>query len=319
MKMRLALIVSLCFIGVFVEAAVQRQEAAGQVGIQIDGSNIDFVKSVSGGSIRGEVATQQLSTEIAAKKHLATITYEPLTVEVGMGMSQSFYEWITATWDKGHLTKNVELLALNSDLGVQSSREFPDAFITEVTIPTLDGASKDPAYMTVKIEPSSIRYIKGDGSKVGAKSESSTQKWLSSNFRVELGDLPVSRVAKIESFTWKQAIVQDQVGSFRERTKAPANIVVPNLRLTISMADIDPWMDWHKSFVIDGKASDADELAGSITFLGPDLVAELATIELSHVGIISLETESSAANKEAVARFTVELYVEKMAFSHNVK
>ena len=78
-------------------------------------------------------------------------------------------------------------------------------------------------------------------------------------------------------------------------------------------------MDWHKTFVIDGNASDSEELTGRIVFLGPDLSEELATIDLSHVGIISLETESAEANKEEVARFAVELYVEQMAFFSNVR
>ena len=80
------------------------------------------------------------------------------------------------------------------------------------------------------------------------------------------------------------------------------------------MADIEPWAEWHKSFVIDGKCTDSDELTGSLTFLGPDLEEELASISLKHVGIISLEQGAVEANKEEIARATVELYVEEVAF-----
>ncbi len=318
MKKSLALMVGLCFVGLLVEAAVPRQGAAGQFGLRIDGSNfLGFVKSYSGGFIRGEVATDQRGRENVVKKHITKIAYEPFTVEVGMGMSNDFYEWISATWDKGQVTKNVELLATDFDKKVQSIREFRDAYITEVTIPTLDGSSKDPAYMTIKTEPSKIFYRPGDGSTVGAKSPTKTKKWLSSNFRITLGDLPCTRVAKVDSFTWKQGVIKDEVELFRELTRITSKAVVPNLKLTISMADIEPWMDWHKSFVIDGMSSDSEELGGSIEFLGPDLITELATIDLSHVGIISIETDRAEANKEEVARFEVELYVEQMAFSYN--
>ena len=92
---------------------------------------------------------------------------------------------------------------------------------------------------------------------------------------------------------------------------------MPNLKLTISMADVEAWEDWHQSFVIDGKRSDDDdELTGSITFLDPSLTKELAEIQLLHVGLISLDTTGPEANQEEVPRFTVELYVEEMKFEY---
>ena len=61
-----------------------------------------------------------------------------------------------------------------------------------------------------------------------------------------------------------------------------------------------------------------DELFGAMTFLGPDLQDELASIELHHVGLISLESAAHEANKEEVGRCTVEIYVEEMKFNHSV-
>jgi hypothetical protein len=85
------------------------------------------------------------------------------------------------------------------------------------------------------------------------------------------------------------------------------------------MADLQPWLEWHKCFVIDGICAEADELTGSITFLAPDLETELGWIELFNVGIFALDvygesTGTSALNKDSIARFTVELYVEDMKF-----
>ena len=55
MKKGLALLVGLCFVSLYVEAAELRQVAAGQIGIRIDGSKaLDVVRSYSGGSIGGE-------------------------------------------------------------------------------------------------------------------------------------------------------------------------------------------------------------------------------------------------------------------------
>ena len=295
-----------------------RSYTAGRFALDLDGAIAGYVKSVTGGNIKGEVAVHQLGPDNIQKKHLATITHEPFTVEVGMGMSKAFYEWIRASFDKGYVTKSGEMIAADFDYQAQSARTFMDAYISEVTIPALDGSSKEPAYMTVKMDPERIRYEKRSGEKLKGNIGSAQKKWLCSNWRFELGSLPCSRVAKIESFTWKQGIIKDEVGAFREPTKHPAKVEVPNLKLSISMADIEDWRMWHQSFVIDGKCAEDDELTGSITFLGPDLKEELAEIHLDHVGIISLEQAKQEANQEQVARFDVEVYVESMRFEYKV-
>ncbi len=108
--------------------------------------------------------------------------------------------------------------------------------------------------------------------------------------------------------------MQDEVGQFREADLRPAEIEVPDLRVTLSMQDMDAWSDWHRTFVIDGQCDETDELSGSITFLAPDLQEELATIELINVGLISLGMGAQEATKEQASRFTVELYVQEMRF-----
>lgn len=289
----------------------------GRFALNVDGLGmLGFVKKFSGGTIKGELATHNLYSVNIQKKHIVGIIYEPITVEVGMGMSAGFYELISAAFDKGYVTKSGEIHACDFDYKSISVREFLAAHISEVTIPALDGSSKEPAYMTVKINPERIRYRKGDGSQIQGKIVPATKKWLCSNFRFTLGNLPCSRVAKIDSFTWKQGIIKDEVDQFRVPTKHPAKVEVPNLKLTISMADLEPWQDWFRSFVIEGQCAEGDELTGAITFLAPDLKNELAEIELLNVGIISLQGFGQESLGEEVARFTVELYVGKMTFNY---
>jgi hypothetical protein len=300
-------------------AANDRSFTAGRFALDLDGQIAGYIKSCAGGNIKGEVAVHNLGPDNVQKKHLATIVHEPFTVEVGMGCTEALYEWIQSSFDKGCITKNGEVVAANFDYEAQSARCFYDAHISEVTIMALDGASKEPGYMTIKIDPERIRYEKRGGEKLNGSIGVATKKWLCSNFRFELGSLPCTRVAKIDSFTWKQAVIKDEVGVFREPTKHPAKVEVPNLKLTISMADLAAWAEWHRTFVIEGKCSDADELNGEIAFLGPDCKEELGAIELDHVGIISLQQAKVEANKEEVARFEVELYCEKFRFRYKVK
>jgi hypothetical protein len=299
-------------------AGNSRSYTAGRFALDLDGQIAGYVKSAAGGNIVGEVAVHQLGPDNVQKKHLATIKHEPFTVEVGMGMTRGFYDWIRASFDKAHVTKNGEVIAADFDYKAQSARVFYDAHLSEVTIPALDGSSKDAAYMTVKIDPERIRYEKRSGEQLKGTIGTATKKWLCCNWRFELGALPTQRVAKIDSFTWKCAVIKDEVGMFREPTKHAAKVECPNIKLTISSADIEEWRQWHQDFVIDGKCADSDELTGSITFLGPDLKEELAEIQLDHVGIISLQDAKREANNEQVARFEVELYCETMRFEYKI-
>ena len=290
----------------------KRTYAAGRFALFTDGEALGFVKSVSGGNIKGEVATHNMGPDNVVKKHLATIKHEDITVEVGMGMSKNFYEWIRQSFDKSHMTKSGEIVAADFDYKAQRATEFYDAHIAEVTLPAFDASSKDAAYMTVKINPERLRHVKRSGETLSAKMGTKTKKWLPSAFTFELGDLPCDRVAKIDSFTIKQSVVEDQVGKFREPTKHAAKVEVPNLKITFSAADAEGWEAWFKSFVIDGKCADGDELDGQITILGPDHSEVLGRIELYHCGIISLQPTKLEANKEAPARLEAEIYVEEM-------
>ena len=301
-------------------AAQDRSFTGGRFAMVLDGETQGYVKKSSGGFVKGEVATHQPGGEsIYAKKSLVTTTVEPLVVEVGLDMGPGYMEWIKRSFAGELPTRNAEIVACDSEGRVMARRELINVVITEVTFPTLDGSSKEAAYVTVTMAPEKVKYSKGDGSQMAAPKASATKRWLSSNFRIELGDLPTKRVSKIDSFTWKRDVVKDEVGTFREPTRSLGQIWVPDLELTISNADVREWEDWYRSFVIDGRSDDSAEKTGKIEFLSPDLTTVIGSIDLMNVGLIALQTEDAAANKEEVARFTVELYVEQLRFSSSNK
>ena len=291
-----------------------RSFASGRFAFGIDGKFAGFVRKVTGGAIKTEPVTHNLSTNFIQRKNPGILDYDMLTFEISMGMGKPLWEWILASWKQDFQQKNCELQLCNFNHEVQVVRSFADAYITKLTVPTLDAGSKEPGYFTVEINPSAIRYEKGDGRRIVGEENTGVKRWLCSNFRFQLGDLPCARTAKIESFTWEQKIVNARRGTSREYGMEPAALTVPNLKVSLSMADVDAWAAWHKSFIIDGHCTDDDELSGSITFLGPDMNEELAIITLNHVGLISMEQQAVEANSEQVARFDVELYVEEMHF-----
>lgn len=293
-------------------AADKRSYAAGKFMMSLDGEP-SLLKSFDGGNIKAEVVTHAQSTDLYAVKHISTLKFEPFKIEVGISMGKGLYEWIKASLDKAHVRKNGFIASANYDYKAMEYRHFRDALITEITVPALDAASKDSAYLTVGFRGEEITMQKGDNADLKGVLNTKQKAWLCSNFRVEIGGLPCARVSKIDSFTIKQNVVDDAVGSMRINCIEPSQIEIPNLKLTISAADLEPWAKWFDDFVIKGNNGQDKELNGAIEFLDPSMSRVLGTVNLMNVGIFSMAQQKQEKG-DKINSFVVELYVEKMAF-----
>ena len=157
-------------------------------------------------------------------------------------MGKGMYDWIKASFDKGYVTKNGTFTSADFNYKAQSRLDFQNALITERHRARSSTARrKDAAYFDIEFEPEQVRWAKGGGEDIRGKIGPKQKAWLCSNFRVEIGGLPCNRVATVDSFTWKCAVAADQIGIFREPTKHPAKVTVPDLKLAISNADHDAW------------------------------------------------------------------------------
>jgi hypothetical protein len=255
-----------------------------------------------------------LDGEVAVLKDVDvdTIKGEVVTINIGMSMGKGVYEWIKASLDETHLRKNGYVVAADYNYKAKSYRHFRDALITEITIPALDGSSKDTSFFTIKFAPEEISYQAGDDADIKGVVNTKQKKWLTSNFRLRLGDLPCGRVSKIDSFTIKQGTTQDHVGEQRISTKEPTKLEFPNLKVTFSASDVKPWATFFDDFVIKGNNGQDAELSGAIEFLDPSLKEVLGSVDLFQVGIFSLAEDKGEANKDSIKRWTAELYVKRM-------
>ena len=297
--------------------AEQRTYTNGRFVMDIDGYNVGFLKKFSGLAMEADIVSNDLGPDNMQKKHVSNIKWTPGKATVGIGMGKGMYEWIKASFDKGYVTKNGTFTAADFDYKAQSSLTFFNALITGVTVPKLSGDSKDAAYFDVEFEAEQVRWAKGGGEVIKGKIGPKQKSWLCSNFRVEIGNLPCNRVASVDSFTWKCAVAADMVGIFRENTKHPAKVTVPDIKLAISYADHQAWADAARKWFVDGQHLEADEMSGRIVFLGPDMKAELGSIDLMNLGFKKFSDDDAEANSEKIKRFNVELYCEGMKFNIN--
>jgi hypothetical protein len=293
------------------EAAVARATTAGRFALELEGGVAGWLQSVKGGDARADVVAQDLGGAYL-KKHLAQISYADIEMSVGMPTG-SLADWIEATLGGSLDQRDGAIIAADYQYKEQSRREFESALITEVSFPALDGASKDAAYMTVKLQPEYTNRAKGSGAALGAKT-TTAKKWLCSNFRLTLGDLDCSRVTKIDSLTIKRQMQDDDVGGARGYARVPGNLEVSDLVVTLPEAYAQDFADWHEDFVVKGNCSDGDELKGKIELLAPNLVDVLGTIELWNVGIFGITDGTSSPGVDSIRTIKAEMYVERVSF-----
>jgi hypothetical protein len=255
------------------------------------------VKSIEGGATVGIVVTSPAVPPAASpfrEKHLSGIRYEPIAIEAQFGSAPPLFEWIRAAWQGTRAQKNGSAIPVDASGRPLSRREFVNAVIAETTVPTLDSASTNPAYVTVRLAPELTRDVTPPTTLPAAPRPPAPS--LSSNFRLSIGGLDSTRVFKIDSFTVRQ---QTNLVEF------------PNLRVELGGASAESWRTWFRSFVIDGNSSSANEKTGSLSLLSPNMATVLATISLHNLGIFRLEN-APANTSEAVMRVVADLYCERM-------
>jgi hypothetical protein len=297
--------------------AGERTYTAGRFALDVNGENAGFLKKFSGFAMEADIVSNDLGPDNVQKKHVSNIKWTPAKATIGIGMGKEMYEWIKAAFDKGYVTKNGQFTSADFNYKAQSILTFQNALITSVTVPKLDGSSKDAAYFDVEMEAEMVRWAKGGGEDIRGKIGPKQKAWLCSNFRLTMGGLPCERVGSIDSFTWKCAVASDQIGTVREPTKHPAKVTVPDLKFSISMADYQPWADAAKKWFVDGEHEEQHELTGSIEFLNPNMKDVIGSIELQNCGFKKFTRGEATANDEKIARFDVEMYCEKMKFNLN--
>ncbi|HSV98549.1 MAG TPA: phage tail protein [Sedimentisphaerales bacterium] len=300
--------------GVTPGSGKERSYVSGSFMLTLDGKNQGFIKSVDGGAITAEVITEPAGPSYFTKKHIGQPRYEDFTVQAGFSMTKSFYEWIAASWTSKLDRRNGSFIAADQNLQAQSERKFFNALITETTIPAMDGSSKEPGYLTVRLASESIRVEKATGRVEGGLANANQKMFLPACFRMQIDGLDCTKISHIDSFTVKRPAVIDDVGDARDRARQPGKVVFPNIRVTVAESTAQSWLDWHESFVVQGRNDDKAERNGVLTLLSANQQTVLATIRFFNMGIFSIQNDKAEANADQIRRVTAELYVERMEF-----
>jgi hypothetical protein len=276
-------------------AAAARTYVAGVYGLELDGQFVGPLTGFLGGNTTADVVSEPAGPDLIQHKHPGPARTEPITIECGLPMARTLYDWIKASIEPGAKLprKSGAIIEFDVSRKEMGRRVFTNAAITEVEFPACDGSAKDQARLAVTFAPDSVRLAASKGTVFPNQAR---QAWLRSNFRLQIQGLEqaTTRVSKIEAIELKVA---------------PRAIQVPNLVITVADSSIAPFYGWLDDFLIKGNSR--QERAGTLDYLTPDLRSTLVTLHFFNLGIVKAAPDA-AGTADTIRRSRVEMYCEAL-------
>jgi len=288
-----------------------------KIALELEGAMAGWVMSAEGGQATADIVIEKVGSDGVARKHLAGVKYEDISINCGSGMSKAFYQWIQDSLDHKHARKNGAIKAVDYNYNVRAVQEFTQAIISEVTFPALDAGSKDAAKMTLKFSPEVTRQKKGGEVFTAAFANSKQKQWTPSNYRLSIDglDAACSKVNKIEALTIKQKIVPNPVGEDGNNDQEPTSLEFPNLKVSLAEVNAEQFADWHEDFVIKGNNGQEQEKIGALEYLDPTNSKVLLAVSFHNLGIFKYDPDPLvAASSDSPRQVKVEMYCEEIRF-----
>lgn len=300
-------------------AAAKRAYSAAHFALELDSKqDIGLCRSIEGGGVKVDVMTYQKGGDYDRWRQLGKQKYEDIKVQVGMAMSQPFYEWIEAFFEGKALRKDGAVLAADFHYKERARRNFTNAMIKELTFPKLDAADKGAAYMSVGFAVEGITFAPGSNNKLTPAASTEYQKlWTACNFRFSLDgfEQPCRRVSKIDSFTIKQNVLEYHAGGSQAPIKAPSQIDFPNLSFYVPESDAEPFFKHANARAMipvrDRSASKNGVIEAYDTERGT-----LFTLEFYGADICNVAPDKGDSQSEEIKQVKIDLSVEKMKFNY---
>ena len=296
-----------------------RAYGAAHFGLELDQKkDIGLFKSIEGGGMKTELIKYQNGAQHPTFFRLGKAKYEDIKVQVGMAMSQPFYEWVKEFFTGVPVRKTGAIVAADFYYKERARREFDQAMITEVGFPKLDGNDKGPCYMNVTISPETVTYKQGSNQPITQPEKTRPQKlWAACNFDFKLDGFgeACARVTKVDAFTIKQKPIEYHQGMVRHAVKVPGRIEYPNIAFYVPEADAQPFFDHHTKYTQKGTVQPDTRLHGEIITYD-NKGGRLFSVEFTGSEIFNITHDKSDAGGEEIKQVKVEVCVEAMTFTY---
>lgn len=181
----------------------------------------------------------------------------------------------------------VTITSADFNNNIVMERSYPDAIVIKAQFDNLDASAREALMLRVTLSAGSVSIKKGGG-KFPISIQKSTNRGLQSNFRVNLGSLPATRVVAVSN------------------VKLPSGNQYTDLLIKIPETDAEAW---YTEFTTN--SSRRSILTGSIAILTADLSKPIITLILAEAEVISY----SNTGTDNIPRVTVGVRVKKLSMN----
>lgn len=280
--------------------------------LSIDGEEAGHLESVGGGAVSARVIREVPAPSYFVKKHIGEALYEDFTIQVGPPLSPALHLWVADTWLGKRPRRDVSIASFGLNGEVVEGKDFFNARIVEVALPTCDASSKKAGFFTIRARPEYARHRKPTEAKTTGVDATTLKVWSAANFRLDIPGLDCTRVQRIEQAAPAQAAAPGGGTDPGVGSDGSAALDFQDLTVTLTESSAQSWLAWHDDFVIKGNHGDAQERGGTLTLLSLDLKSELARITFFNLGIFRITRAEAASQADSVRLVRAELYCERM-------
>lgn len=171
------------------------------IGLTIDGTSAGYVHSASGGDAKGTRVAVAETFQGTVLRKVGEPAYSGFTVTAGADTSRTFWLLVKEALDGKEQAFDGSLVTLDSTRRIMGERDFFHALVTGVSFPTLDGSSKDAAYLSVSFEEERVQSKPGSSAIYSPGGAGTALRELRANsFRFAIDNVTTSRPMKIDAF-----------------------------------------------------------------------------------------------------------------------
>ncbi len=157
-----------------------------------------------GGQMAGWLRNFQPGATTNPNGAAPSISPQPFNLQLGISESGPLLDWIQGVLSGQEARKNGAIVACNFNYEATGRLDFFNALIEEVQFPSMDAQLNMAGFVNLRVRADRTFPRKVRGPRYAAPAENKAKAWHVSNFRVSIGNLPCTRISKIDALTFKR-------------------------------------------------------------------------------------------------------------------
>jgi phage tail-like protein len=296
----------------------------GRYSFELDGIShpIAICSRVSGGDVSQDVVSHDVGKSYHTTRWAGKPRFNDIEAHMTAVAASDLWEWLKESIQNKPKPRDGTIVEYDARYQERSRRHFQNGVISEVQFPKLDASNANSlAEMVIKISIDDVTRKVGDRHVVkpeyGPNEIPKNKLWSPSNFRLTIDKFPGDQMKyiKVDGPTIKQNVMEVGKGQHMIIHKRAGRVDMPKITVTFASSLAEPWFKWNDDAnrrLI--KSKHKMDTTGSITYLAPDNVTELASLDFYGVGIESCTDDPCVADGSTVATTTAVLHLDRIEF-----